>query len=714
MGSVMDPPADSRIGSVLMNQYRLDSRLSQGGMGTVYTGTQLSVNRPVAIKLIAGSVGQNPERAQRFRREAAAMARLRHPNTVRLFEFGVSEQNELFMVMELLEGCDLADRITASGPLPVPEALTIVRQVLESLAEAHALGIVHRDLKPANIFLAKLHGGGNVVKVMDFGIAGIEQTPDLTKLTMTGMVIGTPAYMSPEQASGNPVDARSDLYSLGVTLFEMLTARTPFEVTSPASLLIAHIATPPAKLSQVRPDADFPPELQELLDRLLEKSPERRPASAQDAIDLVDGLLRSQSGLSESARRRTSTLEIVAQSIRMHWREPGGKKRAALLGLLPALALAAWAVWPSGAEPASAGAEPHVVQPAAAAPLHTVRIVSAPDGAAVYLQNVELGRTPYEFQYRKDTELTLRAPGHEPYALFVATSSEPNLVVELVPVAPAASTPLAAARSGTRRATAGGGTSTASAAPNGSLPVVETPPPTAAASTGAPERAANANANANVAGPNATANVSAARATGPTADAADSPAKATGPNATANATPASSVSAAASAVVRASSSAAPSASTAAPSAVAPAAPTASAAAPSASVKSATSAALASTPSASYGSNPPSAALPSGVRPSSASAVRPEARTAALATLPSRERREVMASSGAPYANVASARRAYQAGKLDTQFYGDVIWALKVQRKARITAEKVNLRRNLISREEYERRVKRIDQDYEGN
>src|SRR4051812_8242864 len=143
-------PGQGRIGSVLLNQYRIDAVLGQGGMGTVYSGTQLSVNRPVAIKLIAGPVAQNPESVRRFRREAEAMARLRHPNTVRLFEFGVTERNELFMVMELLEGSDLAQHLSARRALPVFEAMNIARQTLESLSEAHALGIVHRDLKPAN------------------------------------------------------------------------------------------------------------------------------------------------------------------------------------------------------------------------------------------------------------------------------------------------------------------------------------------------------------------------------------------------------------------------------------------------------------------------------------------------------------------------------------------------------------------------------------
>ncbi|HEX6244956.1 MAG TPA: serine/threonine-protein kinase, partial [Polyangiales bacterium] len=171
---------DSHVGRILLSQYRIETLIGEGGMGAVYRGVQLSVNRPVAIKLIAGKVAENPECVRRFRREAEAMAKLRHPNTVRLYEFGVanaeSKHPELFMVMELLEGHDLSEHLTQKQRLPANEALSIARQTLEALSEAHAVGIVHRDLKPANIFLAKLHGGKLMAKVMDFGIAGIEQS----------------------------------------------------------------------------------------------------------------------------------------------------------------------------------------------------------------------------------------------------------------------------------------------------------------------------------------------------------------------------------------------------------------------------------------------------------------------------------------------------------------------------------------------------------
>ncbi|MFT3928014.1 MAG: serine/threonine-protein kinase [Myxococcales bacterium] len=290
MGSADQPEQDPNLGRVLANQYGIDALLGHGGMGSVYRGRQLSIQRPVAIKLIAGAIASNEECIQRFRREAEAMALLHHPNTVRLFDFGV-ERGELFMVMELLAGEDLSEYLTQKGALPLQEALGILREVLQALSEAHARGIVHRDLKPANVFMTKVHGGQTFAKVMDFGIAGIE-ADSKTKLTLAGAVLGTPTYMSPEQAQGQPVDARSDLYSLGVMLFEMVTGSVPFAADSVVSLLLAQVSKVPPRLVQVRPELARNVSLQGLLDRLLAKSPDERPRDAAEVLALVDDVLR--------------------------------------------------------------------------------------------------------------------------------------------------------------------------------------------------------------------------------------------------------------------------------------------------------------------------------------------------------------------------------------------------------------------------------------
>ena len=373
--SVASP--DRHVGRVLGGQYRVEALLGSGGMGAVYRGTQLSVQRAVAIKLI-GTGHPDPEHTfLRFRREAEATARLNHPNTVRLFDFGMTETHELFMVMELLEGCDLAARLQR-GPLPLADALRVVRQVLAALSEAHALGIVHRDLKPGNVFLSRVQGGDSFVKVMDFGIAGIAAGHDAQRITVTGAVMGTPAYMSPEQAQGKPVDARSDLYSIGVMLFEMLTGKPLFEADTLVSMLVAHVTQPPRPLAQA--GAHFPelPRVQALLDRLLAKQAADRFGSAAEVAQHVEALLGSlQPQTTDSfaappsaASAQQTDLSLTAAAPQpsqpltpLHWNRDGSRRRRgsvwtlAALGALTGLAAGA-ALWltrePPGAPPLTA------------------------------------------------------------------------------------------------------------------------------------------------------------------------------------------------------------------------------------------------------------------------------------------------------------------------------------------------------------------------
>lgn len=312
----MNLPFDPHIGRVLAGHYRVDALLGRGGMGAVYRGLQLSVGRPVAIKLISAGLPDPSQSLQRFRREAEATGRLNHPNTVRLFDFGLTEYGEVYMVMELLEGHDLASRLQ-HGPLPPAEAFHILRQILSALGESHARGIVHRDLKPGNVFLCNVHGDPNFVKLMDFGIAGMEQGREAQKLTVTGAVMGTPAYMSPEQAQGKTVDARGDLYSCGVVLFEMLAGRTPFEADTLVSMLLAHVTQTPKRLSEC--GASFPdlPHAQRLIDRLLAKSPSDRPASAAYVLAELDKIQSGQE-LSPATRTQTAPLAHTEPSLYVH------------------------------------------------------------------------------------------------------------------------------------------------------------------------------------------------------------------------------------------------------------------------------------------------------------------------------------------------------------------------------------------------------------
>jgi serine/threonine protein kinase len=255
-------------------------------MGVVYRGVQLSVNRDVAIKLI-GSHGDRHqvELEKRFRREAEATARLKHSNTVRLIEFGVIASGELFLVMELLEGEDLERFLERTGRLPLSDALKIARQILLSLSEAHALGVVHRDLKPSNVFLARMFSGDTEVKVMDFGMAGLEGS---SKITQTGAAMGTPAYMSPEQVRGQGIDQRSDLYAVGAMLFEMLAGETVFTAPSVMAMMLAQLDTPPRPLHSL--GVNVPRAVQRLVDRLIAKAPADRLQSAVDVIAAIESL----------------------------------------------------------------------------------------------------------------------------------------------------------------------------------------------------------------------------------------------------------------------------------------------------------------------------------------------------------------------------------------------------------------------------------------
>jgi hypothetical protein len=442
---------DPALGRVFGGQYRIESLLGRGGMGSVYRGVQLSVNREVAIKLItAGSPNNQAELVKRFHREAKATAQLSHPNTVRLFDFGVTETQELYMVMELLEGRDLEAQLQASGALPLPVALHITRQILSALSEAHELGIVHRDLKPGNVFLSQVRGGDVIAKVMDFGVAGLEQARDTQKLTTTGAVIGTPAYMSPEQAQGKPAGARSDLYSVGVMLYEMLAGRPPFQAESIVSLLLMQVTEPVPRLAIA---TDEPPQLdalQTFLDRLLCKTPEGRPSSAAHALAEVDVLLARESGsqppgvyhqgiaaaqLSATVQAQTPFTWAASRSqigtLAMRFRD----KRIAIIASVVVAVLAVggyWAFKPSKSAPSVMKPAAATKEPVGATP-HTVTIASTPSGARVVLEGANLGTTPYILKFRRDTVITVILQDYEPQTFTVTPNSDPNIVVSLTP-----------------------------------------------------------------------------------------------------------------------------------------------------------------------------------------------------------------------------------------------------------------------------------------
>jgi len=285
-------PKDPFIGrEILGGEYLVLEKIGTGGMGSVYKASQPAMNRMVAIKILHPKLANRKDLTSRFRREARAMSQLTHPNTVKVFVFGeLEEDGSLYIVMEMLEGKNLNQAVRKDGPIPLDRAIAILIQVCGALQEAHELGIVHRDLKPENIFLAKQGGITDYPKVLDFGLAKVterQMQPGSLILTQEGMVFGTPEFMSPEQAQGKTLDARSDIYSLAVILYEVLTGKLPFSAKSPMEYIQKHVTEPIITLSERVPDKRFPPELDQVLARALSKKPEQRYQTAAEFADAL-------------------------------------------------------------------------------------------------------------------------------------------------------------------------------------------------------------------------------------------------------------------------------------------------------------------------------------------------------------------------------------------------------------------------------------------
>ena len=275
---------DPFIGTVLDGRYHAVQRLGVGGMGRVYRARQLNVGRDVAVKVLNAPASADPGLVKRFANEAHIISQLRHPNTLKLIDFGQTSDGLIYTVTEFLAG-DPLDRVLEDGPIDPNLALRIMREVCESLEEAHGRGVIHRDLKPGNIFL-EVVGPQERVKVLDFGIAKLSEQPDLTP---AGNVFGSPAYMSPEQARGDEIDGRSDLYSLGVLAYQCLAGRTPFTDAKPLAVMLKHINEPPPPIEGV-PSRGSVGELVAVIMRLLEKDPDKRPASAAALRDDLERL----------------------------------------------------------------------------------------------------------------------------------------------------------------------------------------------------------------------------------------------------------------------------------------------------------------------------------------------------------------------------------------------------------------------------------------
>jgi len=290
-GARDDDESTLRPGDLLEGRYQIEKRIGEGGVGVVYRALQLKLHRRVAVKLLQQDVINDEPLRPRFQQEALTLAALSHPNIVALQDYGLV-RGRPYLVMELLEGRTLRDILDEEGALPPLRALGLVRQLLLALAYAHSLGIVHRDLKPANLIVQALPACEHVM-VLDFGMVKLLPGSYLDRgeqLTRLGFTHGTPAYMSPEHALGRDVDGRSDLYAVGILLFELVTGDKPFD-GEPHDVLRHHLTSPVPRLAERRPELAALPALQALIDRALEKEREARHGSALELLRDVDALL---------------------------------------------------------------------------------------------------------------------------------------------------------------------------------------------------------------------------------------------------------------------------------------------------------------------------------------------------------------------------------------------------------------------------------------
>ncbi|RLB53631.1 MAG: serine/threonine protein kinase [Deltaproteobacteria bacterium] len=425
--------ADPLLGTKLEGRFEVIERIGTGGMGTVYRAKQDPLGRHVALKILKKELNWDKDTVTRFHREAKAMSLLTHPNTVRVFDFGETDDGLLFFAMELLEGELLTAKVERNGALDPVEAIQITQQILHSLGEAHSKGIIHRDLKPDNIYLATVDGHDiPVVKVLDFGIAKVLETGrKIDQLeTQAGTVFGTPRYMSPEQAQGKTLDVRSDLYSVGVLLYHMLTGAAPFVDDDAVVVMAKHIREKPTPPRKAVPDRPIPGSLERVLMRTIEKDKGKRYKSAERLASrlesciadvLVEKQIRSE-GMHRSALRRVLAdipfvpaligAALITGAVGVATYVIMGSEGAAAAPVAPIAAI--------GSGPAVATTDPATL----------VSLSSIPEGAEVWFDGAQLGQTPIEVRRPAGSamDVELRLPGHLPAHAQLTAGGAPRVI----------------------------------------------------------------------------------------------------------------------------------------------------------------------------------------------------------------------------------------------------------------------------------------------
>ncbi|MFK7991447.1 MAG: serine/threonine protein kinase [Sandaracinaceae bacterium] len=442
--------SDPLLGATVGGRYDVVERIGTGGMGTVYRARQSGLDRPVALKVLKRDLISDRDTVARFHREAKAMSMLMHPNTVRVFDFGEDEdEGHLYLAMELLEGELLTAWIEREVTPPVHEAVEVIAAILRSLAEAHSKALIHRDLKPDNIFLAKVEGHSQpVVKVLDFGIAKVfREELKIDQLeTQAGTVFGTPRYMSPEQAQGSSLDHRSDLYAVGVLLYQLLTGDPPFLDEDAVVVMAKHIREQPELPHKLAPHQPIPRRLERAVLKALAKDPDARFENADAFEDELRACLPDVE--EEQIRMRTGRSPGFIGSL------PRVPLMVAAALLLMATGIAAIVIGTSQPEEVAeaqvalpslddpeagyiAGPEEsRVPEPAAPAPTE-VEVRSEPAGAEVFVGDESRGTTPVTLAVDADEalEVELRLARYETASLSLTADSEPLQEVALTRVA---------------------------------------------------------------------------------------------------------------------------------------------------------------------------------------------------------------------------------------------------------------------------------------
>jgi tRNA A-37 threonylcarbamoyl transferase component Bud32 len=330
------PTVDPMIGLVLGGKYTVIRLIGEGGMGAVYEGEQQlgTSKRKVAVKTLHPHLSRDAKIKARFEREVGTVAQLEHPNTIQVYDFGTTPEGILYIVMEFLHGKSLADQLEKFGAMPPERAENILQQVCGSLEEAHARGIVHRDLKPDNVVLVERAGKKDFVKVLDFGIAkrSKEEDKDEQKLTQQGMVLGTPPYMSPEQFTGRPIDSRSDIYSLAVMAYEMLSGKLPFKADTAWEWATQHMTQPPIPIESLPEASRTTGAMRFALRKALAKSPDERFQTVKEFIDAFSGV-----GL--GARASSAGFNALARTELGTPVDAGGAYGAPPMGAMPGMPL---------------------------------------------------------------------------------------------------------------------------------------------------------------------------------------------------------------------------------------------------------------------------------------------------------------------------------------------------------------------------------------